>query len=360
MMNIFRISILLLSSYANCLNASTPLHCDAQPQALAAAIALPAQGRLEINDKGLVYLKVANDYIERVVPLIELQGSLKALPTTKRSLGAYIAVFEEHEKIIPTEIGQNFSFAVTAIASGKSRNSGGIKHTWALTVESAKLSDLRRHYLPAHQAPGQLRLILGHQLPVGPDGWQECQQWSPLNDEESPTLPMAVRGDFKDVDIPDALTLAAKINAIAQLQIKANGFVYLNVSNEYIEQLTPLLPINGEFRPLPTRPKMMGAHISVLHENEMIANGIWEPTEVGSWFNFEIKALRYIDRHTRQGKERLWILAVDSPALQCLRLRYGLNPKLQGHDFHITLGHEDGELKAVEAKEGALEIDLAA
>ena len=88
----------------------------------------------------------------------------------------------------------------------------------------------------------------------------------------------------------------------------------------------------------------MGAHISIIHEDEMIGHEIWELEEAGEWFTFEVKELRYVDRKTAKGKQRLRLLATDSPALERLRTHYGLKPKLQGHDFHITIGSEQTEI----------------
>jgi hypothetical protein len=89
----------------------------------------------------------------------------------------------------------------------------------------------------------------------------------------------------------------------------------------------------------------MGAHISVIYEDEMIKKEIWNLAQAGEWFSFEAKELRYLDRKTPKGISRLWLLAVDAPALQRLRTHYGLKPKLKEHDFHITLGYEQVEVE---------------
>lgn len=112
------------------------------------------------------------------------------------------------------------------------------------------------------------------------------------------------------------------------------------MNNRFVDEIIPLLPLQGKFNPVPTKAKSMGAHISVMHEDEVIGKEIWEIAEAGQWFNFEVKQLRYVDRKTAKGQSRLWLLAVDSPALQRLRQDYLLKSKLQNHDFHITLGTE--------------------
>lgn len=140
------------------------------------------------------------------------------------------------------------------------------------------------------------------------------------------------------------------------MKLKGNGFVYLDVSNQFIDDIWQQLPLQGEFAPVSTKPKKMGAHISVIHEDEMIGKEIWNLTEAGEWFAFEVKELRYVDRKTANGQKRLWLLAADSPALERLRTHYGLKPKLQGHDFHITIGNEQME-KPLSLEENIIDVD---
>src|SRR4029079_7374443 len=109
-------------------------------------------------------------------------------------------------------------------------------------------------------------------------------------------------------------------------------------------------------------PKAMGAHISVFYEDEMISNGIWLLEQAGEWFNFEVKEFRYLERKTAKGKQKLWLIAVDAPGLQRLRMHYGLKPKLHGHDFHITIGTEKmeaAELKPENFFEDIFDADVA-
>lgn len=117
-----------------------------------------------------------------------------------------------------------------------------------------------------------------------------------------------------------------------QLRVKSDGFVYLKVDDRYIHTLFPMLGVKNEgYREPPyfRSPEAPGAHISVFYENEKI-----HPEEVGKLFHFKLKGLRKV----RPSKySEYLILEVDSPELEELREKYGLAPKLQGHEFHITL-----------------------
>jgi len=72
----------------------------------------------------------------------------------------------------------------------------------------------------------------------------------------------------------------------------------------------------------------------------MIRKEIWTLRESGEWFTFEPHEVRYVNVSGPKGKQRLWLVVVHAPALQRLRGQYGVKPKLNGHDFHITLGRE--------------------
>src|SRR5262245_12403845 len=137
----------------------------------------------------------------------------------------------------------------------------------------------------------------------------------------------------------EVIALAKHFKPIGVLKQKDNGYLYVEVSNDFIGQLLPLIQAQGRLVPPRhyTSKKGIGAHISVMYENERIDREIWNIAEIGQEFTFEVKELRTV-KLTRDGKMRkLWLLAVEAPALERLRERYGLSPRLKGHDFHITL-----------------------
>ncbi len=117
-----------------------------------------------------------------------------------------------------------------------------------------------------------------------------------------------------------------------QLMVQPGGFGYLKVDDNYIRTLFPKLGLQKEgFRPPPyfRTKESPGAHISVFYENEHV-----KPEEKGQFFHFQLKKIAII--HTSKATSYA-ILEVESPELEKLREKYGLSPKLQGHDFHISL-----------------------
>lgn len=314
---------------------------EVQPAAIEKAILLPNEGVLKQKENGYVYLDVSNTFIESVVPLLNLSGELRALPTSTRSLGAHITVFDETEHVTPDALNSCFSFHIKEIRSFTIHTRKGLKKLWVIAVISPELENLRQQHGCSPKLKGNdFHITLGKQMPKGPENWEAIDSLSSLNFSEEPTQGLSETGDFIKIEHPALLATAAKVDAIGQLHLKANGFVYLNVDNEFIDATWQQLPIQGRFTPISTKSKSMSAHISTIYEDEMIGHEIWNLQEAGEWFTFEVKELRYVDRKTTQGKNRLWLLAADVPGLERLRTHYGLKPKLQGHDFHITLGTE--------------------
>ena len=131
----------------------------------------------------------------------------------------------------------------------------------------------------------------------------------------------------------DALDYAQEfLPKTGQLVVKSDGFGYLRVDNAYINTLFPILDAKQDgFRKPPyfRRPEAPGAHISVFYADEHI-----RPEEIGEYFNFELKRIRIV----QTSKDTSYIiLEVEAPELEALRRKYGLSPKLFGHEFHITL-----------------------
>lgn len=117
-----------------------------------------------------------------------------------------------------------------------------------------------------------------------------------------------------------------------QLVVKSDGFGYLKVDDNYIHNLFPMLGLEEDgFKKPPyfRTNEAPGAHISVFYVNENIM-----PEEVGQYFHFELKQIVIV----KPSKDTSYaVLQVESPELEKLREKYGLSPKLFGHDYHISL-----------------------
>jgi hypothetical protein len=115
-----------------------------------------------------------------------------------------------------------------------------------------------------------------------------------------------------------------------QLVQQSDGYAYIKVDDEYIHKLYPMLKAQGFHKPPYFRKTdAPGAHISLAYEDENVAL-----KEVGQTFSFEITDIALV--HPKAGLSFI-VLQVSAPDLEQLRQRYGLSPKLKGHEFHITL-----------------------
>ena len=124
------------------------------------------------------------------------------------------------------------------------------------------------------------------------------------------------------------------------LKQKDNGYLYVEVSKDFIAEALPLIDAQGKIVPPRhyTSKKGIGAHISVMYENEQILNEIWEIKELGQEFTFFVMELRTVKLNKDNKVKKLWLLAVAAPELEKLRESYGLSSRLKDHDFHITIG----------------------
>lgn len=125
-----------------------------------------------------------------------------------------------------------------------------------------------------------------------------------------------------------------------QLVAKSDGYVYLKVDDRYIHLLFPLLGLKEEgFQEPPyfRRKDAPGAHISVIYAGEHIA-----PKELGQTFHFTLKRIILV----KASKFKTYaVLQVNSPELEKLREKYGLSPKLFGHEFHISIAQKTEHFK---------------
>ncbi len=143
------------------------------------------------------------------------------------------------------------------------------------------------------------------------------------------------------------LEIAKTLSMTGVLKMKDNGYVYLDVSNDYIAKLFPNLVLDGHLRPTNSFGKEEGAHITVVKDTEN-AEGI--ENEIGKSYTFQVMELRVITswgqlktspyNYTDVVTGYRWVLAVESEELEKLRVNYGLSPLIDRHDFHITIGFE--------------------
>lgn len=154
------------------------------------------------------------------------------------------------------------------------------------------------------------------------------------------SLSAFAEGDYQIEDQPHVIENVFHIPQKGILKQKENGYLYLDVSNDFITNSLPLIETPGKILPPNdyTNKKGIGAHISVIYENEQILNEIWEIQELGQEYTFTLMELRTVKLNHGNKVKKLWLIAVDAPELEKLRESYGLSSKLKNEDFHITIG----------------------
>ena len=155
-------------------------------------------------------------------------------------------------------------------------------------------------------------------------------------------LPVFADKDYQVEYQPEVLEKVMQYEQTGILKQKDNGYLYVEVARDFIAEALPLIDAQGKLVPPRhyTSKKGIGAHISVMYENEQIANEIWEIKELGQEFTFTVMELRTVKISRENKLKKLWLLAVAAPELERLRESYGLSSLLKGHDFHITIGSQ--------------------
>ena len=121
------------------------------------------------------------------------------------------------------------------------------------------------------------------------------------------------------------------------MQRERDGFIYLKVSEEYLDKLFVILQeIYGD--DLIKGSSLVGAHVSVIRPS-IGEPAFWGISELNNTFEFSPLRLGTVVPDLDPKWERVWILEIHSPALEDLRLSYGLSPRVGNTDnaFHITI-----------------------
>ncbi|MBS0621829.1 MAG: hypothetical protein JSR80_02580 [Verrucomicrobia bacterium] len=117
----------------------------------------------------------------------------------------------------------------------------------------------------------------------------------------------------------------------------SDGFLYVDIDDEYIHQLVLFIQKEGfEEPPYFGRPDLVGAHITVIYPDEVKEYGISEIQECGEVIDFTPRECQVVRPLNLQEVDEVYFLSVDAPALDRIREKYGL-PKRE-YDFHITIG----------------------
>lgn len=140
---------------------------------------------------------------------------------------------------------------------------------------------------------------------------------------------------IKKLDNDKLISAASKLASVGYLAVTEHNLVYLNIDDEYIHQLFPLLEGKKIEKPDYFGENLIGAHVSTIYpeENKLIMN-----EDLGEKHRFKVKGAYTAKLDTK----KYYVITVDSPSLVQLRKKYEL-PQLLCFknyliEFHITIG----------------------
>lgn len=140
---------------------------------------------------------------------------------------------------------------------------------------------------------------------------------------------------FKNKSKQSILKTARQFQQIGNLAVSVNNLIYLDITDEYIHQLYPLLDNKNITKPNYFGTGSVGAHISVIYPEE---KNVFLSEELGKQHHFSIKDMLAVKIELKT----YYAISVESNTLLQLRRKYNLPDLLnfKGHsiDFHITIG----------------------
>jgi len=126
-----------------------------------------------------------------------------------------------------------------------------------------------------------------------------------------------------------------------KLKMTDDGFVYLEINDDLIKGLLPMIDEDDVKKP-PYEQKQynsVGTHVSVMYGDEVNDNDL-KIQEVGNEYNFKLGDFKSVNPKGWDEMKKVYFLQIHSEELEKLRKKYDLPAKLNGHEFHITIGVE--------------------
>lgn len=136
------------------------------------------------------------------------------------------------------------------------------------------------------------------------------------------------------LDFPQALHYAqSELVHVGPLEAAPNGLVYIKVPDSYIHETLRLLNRPDIAPPDYFGEGKIGAHITVITPQESSTRQLFLP-QLHQPVVFTVLELACVEVNGKQ----IYYFKVDAPQIELIRLSNGLPPKIQNHDFHITIG----------------------
>jgi len=170
------------------------------------------------------------------------------------------------------------------------------------------------------------------------DKYKLVQYWSVLYPKEY-------------VDVMTSKTVDERLTKLASDRLKETpmkgelkqddeGFVYIDINNDFIDGMYPLIDEDGAEKPPYFDKDGVGAHVSVISPDELDEDNELKIEELGDDINFKIKEVYSTNPAGWDEMSKVWFVSIDAPDLKKIRKKYDLPEtyKDKGHDFHITIG----------------------
>lgn len=118
---------------------------------------------------------------------------------------------------------------------------------------------------------------------------------------------------------------------------KSNGFVYVDLDDEYVHKLITFIQQDGfQEPPYFGDASSVGAHITVIYPEEITKYGVMDIKECGEVISFVPKECQLVHPPRWKEIDEVYFIVVESPQLDRIREKHRL-PKRE-YDFHITIG----------------------
>jgi hypothetical protein len=116
------------------------------------------------------------------------------------------------------------------------------------------------------------------------------------------------------------------------------GFLYIELPKEYILETLALIDKPNVCPPPYFDTEKVGAHITVATAEEMASLKFPNAPYLGATIPFSIINLSLVQLENSLLGSEIYILTVESPKINEIRTTLELPPKINGYDFHITIG----------------------
>jgi|GEM_PF-1329993 len=138
------------------------------------------------------------------------------------------------------------------------------------------------------------------------------------------------------------------------------GLVYLDVDDQIVHKLYPLMPEKTDKPPyfsLFNPPR--GAHSPVIIPTEVKRRHIDSYRLVGQEIDFTVSDLALIEPNSWKEVDKAYILIIESKDLEGVREAERLSPRIGGNDFHIVIAIKETKNKNIRKKFPSMRINSA-